>query len=47
MPLINCVINLIQTWFANCFISSPTATNQAKTFAITDTKLLFSWNFIN
>ena len=38
MSLINCEINLILTWFANCVISSAAA-NQAATLAITDTKL--------
>ena len=38
MPLINCEINLIQTWSANCLISNA-AVNQATTFTITDTKL--------
>ena len=38
MLLINCKINLIQTWPANCVISNPAA-NQYTTFAITDTKL--------
>ena len=37
MPLIDCEINLIVTWFANCVISNA-GTNQATTFAITDTK---------
>ena len=41
MPLINCEINLILTWSANCVISSA-AVNQATTFAITDTKLYVS-----
>ena len=36
MPLINCEINLILTWSANCVISSAT---KAITFAITDTKI--------
>ena len=38
MPLINCEINLILTWSANCVISNA-APNQATTSAITDTKL--------
>ena len=46
MPLINCEINLILTWSANCVISNATV-NQATTFAITDTKLCSSCNFIN
>ena len=39
MPLINCEINLMLYWSENCFLSSNAATNQAATFAITDTKL--------
>ena len=46
MPLINCEINLILTWSANCVISNATV-NQGTTFAITDTKLCSSCNFIN
>ena len=38
MLLINCEFNLILTWSANCVISNS-ATNQATTFAITDTRL--------
>ena len=38
MPLINCDINLILTWYANCVISIAAAI-QATTFAITGTKL--------
>ena len=38
MPLINCEINLILTWPANCVISNASP-NQATTFAMTDTKL--------
>ena len=38
MPLINCEINLITTWSANCIISNAAA-NQDTTFPITDTKL--------
>ena len=38
MPLINCEINLILTWSANCVISNAAA-DQATTFAITDKKL--------
>ena len=38
MPLINCEINFIITWSANCVISNAAA-NQAITFAITDIKL--------
>ena len=36
MPLIDCEINLILTWLANCVITSPTGTGE---FTITDTKL--------
>ena len=38
MPWINCEINLILSWSANCVISNAAA-NQATAFAITDTKL--------
>ena len=38
MPLINCEINHILTWSANCVISIAAA-NRAATFAITDTEL--------
>ena len=38
MQLINCKINLILTWSANCVIKSGT-TDQATTIPITDTKL--------
>ena len=36
MPLINCEINLILTWFDICVLSNET---KATAFAITDTKL--------
>ena len=36
MPLINCEINLVLTWFTNCVISS--ATGKIK-FAIINTKV--------
>ena len=36
MSLINCEINLILAWSANCSIAGV---NRATTFAITDTKL--------
>ena len=39
MPLINCEINLFQTWSANSFIIDHPVNNQVPTFAITDTKL--------
>ena len=38
MPLINCEINLILTWFENCVIANV-AENQNTTVATTDTKL--------
>ena len=41
MSLINCEINLILTWSANCIISSA-AENRAIIFAISDTKLYVS-----
>ena len=40
MPLINCEINLILIWSANCVISSDGA-NQATTFAITESQFMF------
>ena len=39
IPLINCEINLILAWSANCVIVSTNVANQNATFAITDTKL--------
>ena len=39
MPLINCEINLILIWSANCVIVSTNVANQNATFEITDTKL--------
>ena len=36
MPLVNCEINLILTWLANCITSEG---NRVTTFAITDTKI--------
>ena len=39
MPLINCEINLISTWSANCVIVSTNVANQNATFEITDAKL--------
>ena len=41
MSLINCEINLILIWFANCVIVSTNVANQNETFEITDTKLYF------
>ena len=37
MPLINCQINLILTWSANCVISEG---NRVTTFAVTDSRIL-------
>ena len=39
MPLINCEINLILNWFANCFMIAGTIANQVPTFATTYSKL--------
>ena len=39
MPLINCEVNLILTWSANCVIVSTNVANQGATFTITETKL--------
>ena len=39
MSLINCEINLILAWSANCVIVYTTDANQAATFAKTETKL--------
>ena len=39
MPLINCQINLILTWSANCILISGGSDNQVPTFVITDTRL--------
>ena len=41
MPLINCKINLIFTWSANCVIVSTNVANQGATFTIAETKLMF------
>ena len=38
MPLINCEINLILAWSANCVIVSTDIANQNATFAITNTR---------
>ena len=38
LPLINCEVNLILIWSANCVIVSTNVANQNATFAITDTK---------
>ena len=39
MPLINCEVNLILTWSANCIIVYTDVANQGATFAITEIKL--------
>ena len=39
IPLIFCEINLILIWFAHFFIIDDLVNNQARAFAITDTKL--------
>ena len=42
MSLLNCEINLMLTWSANCVIISTDVANKIATFAITDTKLYVS-----
>ena len=42
MPLINCEINFILTWSANCGIVSTEIANEGAIFAITETKLYVS-----
>ena len=39
MPLINCDIDLILTWSAECFIIDNLIANEEPTFTITDTKI--------
>ena len=39
MPLINCEIDLILTWFAKCIIIYYNAADQVSTFTITETNL--------
>ena len=39
MPLINCEVNLILTWSANCVIVYTNVANQGATFEITETNL--------
>ena len=39
MPLINCEIELILDWSANCVIISTNNANQVPTFTITETNL--------
>ena len=38
MSFINCEIDLLLTWSANCFLVAGVVANQVPTFAITDTK---------
>ena len=38
MPLINCEVNLILIWSANCVIVYTNVANQGATFTITETK---------
>ena len=39
MPLINCEVELILTWSSGCVIIYTDGSNQAPTFAITETNL--------
>ena len=39
MHLINCKVNLVLTWSANCVIVYTNVANQNATFTITETKL--------
>ena len=39
MPLINCEIELILDWSANCVIISTNNANQVPTFTITETNI--------
>ena len=39
MPLINCEMELILTWSANCIVIYTDVTDQAPTFTITETNL--------
>ena len=39
IPLINCEVELILTWSANCVIIYTNVDNQVPTFAITETNL--------
>ena len=41
MSLINCEVNVILAWSANCVIICTNAANQVPTFAITETNLYF------
>ena len=39
MPLINCKVNVILTWSANCVIVYNNVANQGAAFTITETRL--------
>ena len=39
MPLINCGVNFVLTWSANCVIIYTNVANQIPTFTITETNL--------
>ena len=41
MPLINCEVELILNWSANCVIIYTNVNNQAPTFTITETIFMF------
>ena len=47
MPLINCDVNLILTWFANCVIVYTNDVNQGATFTITEIKLYVAVVFLS
>ena len=42
MPSVNCKINFLLTWSANCAIVYTHVSNQGATFAITETKFTLS-----
>ena len=46
MPLINCEVNLVLTWSADCDIIYTDIANQIPTFTITETNLYAPY-FIN
>ena len=46
LPLINCEINFILTWLANCLLVTSTITNQIPTFTITETKLYETKHYV-
>ena len=47
MPLINCDVNLILTWFANCVIVYTNNVNQGATFTIIELKLYVAVVFLS